>query len=89
MKIDSSTTDWFIAQETQFIVIWLPDGLAAVKIYKPQNSDFTPLPAYNHLVLCCGDFNCQNIEWGYRITSANRELLADWASNLDLTLLYN
>ena len=58
-------------------------------MYKPPNIPFTQLPQYPHAVIYAGDFNCQHTLWGYRNDTTDGTMLNDWASNLDLTLLYD
>ena len=62
-----------------------------VNIYKPPPSCMSPLtlPTFPSPSLYAGDFNCQHIDWGYSTTSSDGELLADWAANNHLALLYN
>ena len=58
-------------------------------MYKPPNIPFTHLPQYQHPAIYAGDFNCQHTLWGYRNDTTDGTMLNDWASNLDLTLLYD
>ena len=66
-------------------------GYRIVNVYKPppmqlQASD---LPVFPHPVLYAGDYNCPNVNWGYRTTSASGECLVAWASLNGLVPLHD
>ena len=65
------------------------DRVTTINVYKPPNIPFTQLPQYPHPAIYAGDFNCQHTLWGYRNDTTDGTMLNDWASNLDLTLLYD
>ena len=65
------------------------DEVTIVNVYKPPRSPFTDLPIFNHPVIYSGDFNCQHEMWGYSQSTQDGSKLADWASNANLTLLYD
>ena len=65
------------------------EGVTTINVYKHPNIPFTQLPQYPHPVIYAGDFNCQHTLWGYRNDTTDGTMLNDWASNLDLTLLYD
>lgn len=66
-------------------------GNHIVNVYKPPPSHLstTSLPVFPPPCIYAGDFNCQHTTWGYRSNSTDGELLANWASNSGLTLLYH
>ena len=39
--------------------------------------------------LVAGDFNSHNTIWGYDLTNEDREAAEEWASSIDLTILYD
>ena len=65
------------------------DGVRIVNVYKPPPAMFNGLPAFAHPTIYAGDFNCQHNDWGYSYTTRNGGALSDWASESDLSLLYN
>ena len=67
------------------------DGYKIVNVYKPppiclQVSD---LPVFPHPCLYAGDFNCQQVDWGYDANSADGKCLVGWANTSHLILLRN
>ena len=65
------------------------DGVRIVNVYKPPLAMFTGLPAFAHPTIYADDFNCQHNDWGYSYTTRNGDALSDWASESDLSRLYN
>ena len=64
------------------------DGVTTINAYMLPNIHFTHLPQYPHPAIYAGDFNCQNTLWRYRNNTTDGTMLNDWASNIELTLLY-
>ena len=64
------------------------DGVTTINVYMPPNIPFTHLPQYPHPAIYAGDFNCQNTLLRYRNNTTDGTMLNDWASNIELTLLY-
>ena len=67
------------------------DGVKIVNVYKPPTSRMIPsaIPAFSHLCLYTGDFNCQHVDWGYSTTSPYGESLVDWATKSNLALSHS
>jgi len=66
-------------------------GYKIVNIYKPPRSRLTPttIPTFPHPSLYVGDFNCQNVNWGYNTATPDDESLDFWATSNNFGLLYN
>ena len=66
-------------------------GYKIINLYKLPRSRRTPtaIPAFLHLSLYVGDFNCQHVNWGYSKTFPDGESLDSWATANNLQLLYN
>lgn len=66
-------------------------GTTIVNIYKPPPSRLAPssLPDVPAPALYAGDFNSHHTDWGYSSSNADGDLLVDWASTADATLLYD
>ena len=66
-------------------------GYGIVNVYKPpptrlQASD---LPVFPHPVLYAGDFNCPDVNWDYRTSSADGVCLVTWANLNGLVTFHN
>jgi len=79
---DESTIEWLCIDV---------DGYKIVNIYKPPPFRLIPtaIPVFTYPCFYSGDFNCQHIDWGYIIISADGECLVDWAMKNNLVLLHN
>jgi len=46
-------------------------GYKIINVYLPPRSRLTPMaipiPTFPHLSLYVGDFNCQHVNWGYKL----------------------
>ena len=87
---------WTIADQSLegSAIEWLcvdVDGCNIVNIYKPPNSQLTPMaiPVFQYPCLYAGDFNCWHTDWGYDSITPDGERLADWAAQGNLVLLYS
>ena len=76
--------------ETEWLCIDI-DGYKLVNVYKPPpiRLQVSNLPVFPHPCLYAGDFNCQDVDWGYDINIADGECLVGWASANNLALLHN
>jgi len=59
--------------ETQWLCIDVA-GYQIINVYKRPRSRFTPtaIPTFPHPSLYVGDFNCQDVNWGYNSTVPGR-----------------
>ena len=66
-------------------------GYKIANVYKPpsQHWDQGVLPALNHPAVYVGDFNSHHPDWGYLESDQDGEVLAEWASNSDLSLTHD
>ena len=66
-------------------------GYKIINVYKPPRSRLTPtaIPTFPHPSLYVGNFNCENVNWGYNKTSPDGESLYSWATSNNLGLLYD
>ena len=64
------------------------DGYRVVNVYKPPPTRLqaSQLSMFSHPVFYAGDFNCPHVNWGYIISSANRECIVAWAGLNGLVL---
>jgi len=76
--------------ETEWLCVDVA-GYKIINVYKTPRSRFTPtaMPTFPHSSLYVGDFNCQQVNWGYNKTSPDGDSLESWATSNNLGLLYN
>lgn len=61
-------------------------------VYRPPSehwNSMSSLPTLPHPAVIVGDFNSHHTDWGYESTDTNGELLNDWASINDLSLVHD
>jgi len=76
--------------ETEWLCVDVA-GYKIINVYKTPRSRFTPtaMPTFPHSSLYVGDFNCQQVNWGYNKTSPDGDSLESWATSNNLGLLYD
>ena len=67
------------------------DNLYLTNVYKPPSCAWSspPLVQRPHTAVYCGDFNSYHTAWGYSTCNEDGLRLDEWATNLDLHLLYD
>ena len=67
------------------------DGFKIVNVYKPPSIrlQVSDLPVLPHPYLYAGDFNSQDVDWGYDANSVDGECLVGWENTNNLPLLHN
>ena len=67
------------------------EGITITNVYKPPDTRFhlESLPQYPKPCIYAGNFNCCSSTWGYTCTNSDGNILEDWASATDTTLLYD
>ena len=75
-------------------VEWVTTEVKEVKIinvYKPPGTRLclNSLPRFQQPCIYAGYFNCHSTTWGYSSTNTDGTKLEHWASNTDVTLLYD
>lgn len=65
--------------------------ITIINIYKPPPSRLVPssLPDTPAPAVYAGDFNSHHIDWGYSKSNSDGDVLVNWASTVDATLLYD
>ena len=67
------------------------EGVNITNVYKPPGTRLCldSLPRFQQPCIYAGDFNCHSTTWGYSSTNTDGTTLEHWASNTDVTLLYD
>ena len=67
------------------------EGVTITNVYKPRGTRLCldSIPRYQYPCIYAGDFNCHSTTWGYSSTNTDGTTLEHWASNADVTLLYD
>ncbi len=78
------------SDQTQYQAL-LVEGVTIYNIYKPPSTSWPnpPLPTCANPVLYCGDFNSHHPDWGYARSDSDGDVISEWASNSNLTCLYD
>ena len=67
-------------------------SFSIANVYKPPSEAWTesnPLPSLPHPAIYVGDFNSHHNDWGYNSSDVAGEVLSQWASCCDLTLIHD
>ena len=66
-------------------------NIKRLNVNKPPNSNWPdqPLHLLNHKTVITGDFNSHYISWRYTENNGAGDIIADWAAQMELRLLYN
>ena len=78
------------AEEVEWVTTEV-EGVNITNVYKPPGTRLCldSIPRYQPPCIYAGDFNCHSTTWGYSSTNTDGTTLEQWASNTDVTLLYD
>ena len=79
-----------LAEEVEWVTTEV-EGVNITNVYKPTGTRLCldSTPRYQRPCINAGDFNCHSTTWGYSSTNTDGTTLEQWASNTDVTLLYD
>ena len=79
-----------LAEEVEWVTTEV-EGVNITNVYKPYGTRLCldSIPRYQQPCIYAGGFNCHSTTWGYSSTNTDGTTLEHWASNTDVTLLYD
>ena len=79
-----------LAEEGEWVTTEV-EGVNITNVYNPHGTRLflDSIPRYQQPCIYAGDFNCHRTTWGNSSTNTDGTTLEHWASNTDVTLLYD